>query len=71
MKTISIAFDTDGVLRCNCTDVCRDANLRMVELFNILQDFENVELYVWSGAGKTMPPNLPSYIGSTCRNATA
>jgi hypothetical protein len=52
MKTISIAFDTDGVLRCNCTDVCRDANLRMVELFNILQDFQNVELYVWSGAGK-------------------
>jgi len=51
MKTIKIAFDVDGTLRCNHTDTCRDANQRIVDLFKILATFKNVDLYVWSGGG--------------------
>jgi hypothetical protein len=51
MRTINIAFDVDGTLRCNCTDECVDANERIVQLFNILASFKNVRLWVWSGGG--------------------
>lgn len=51
MKKITIAFDVDGTLRCNCTDTCQDPNQRIVDLFNILNSFKNTELYVWSGGG--------------------
>lgn len=51
MKTIKIAFDVDGTLRCNHTDNCEDPNDRIVALYNILATFKNVELYVWSGGG--------------------
>lgn len=51
MKTIKIAFDVDGTLRCNCTDTCEDPNQRIVDLFNILSSFKNTEMYVWSGGG--------------------
>jgi hypothetical protein len=52
MKTIRIAFDVDGTLRCNCTDTCEDPNMKIVRMFNILADFKNTEMYVWSGGGK-------------------
>jgi hypothetical protein len=52
MKKISIAFDVDGTLRCNCTETCEDPNADIVELFRILNKFKNTELYVWSGGGK-------------------
>lgn len=51
MRKIRIAFDVDGTLRCNCTDTCRDPNMKIVRLFNILADFKNTEMFVWSGGG--------------------
>lgn len=51
MKTIRIAVDVDGTLRCNCTDTCEDPNMKIVRLFNILASFKNTEMYVWSGGG--------------------
>lgn len=53
MNKIRIAFDIDGTLRCNCTDICRDANQPMIALVNILGKwFKNIELHAWSGGGK-------------------
>ncbi len=53
MKKVTIAFDIDGTLRCNCTETCRDANQPMIALANILgRYFKNVELHAWSGGGK-------------------
>lgn len=51
MRKITIAFDVDGTLRCNCTDTCQDPNQRIVDLFNTLASFKNTEMYVWSGGG--------------------
>lgn len=51
MKTVTIAFDVDGTLRCNCTDTCDDGNQRIYDLFTILNHFKNTELFVWSGGG--------------------
>lgn len=51
MKTIKIAFDIDGTLRCNCTEVCRDINKSILNLAIILDNFKNVELWAWSGGG--------------------
>lgn len=51
MRTIKIAFDVDGTLRCNCTSSCQDPNDRICRLFHILESFKNTELYVWSGGG--------------------
>lgn len=51
MRKVSIAFDVDGTLRCNCTDTCQDPNEDIVELFRILNKFKNTRLYVWSGGG--------------------
>lgn len=51
MKTIRIAFDVDGTLRCNCTDSCEDPNVRQIEGFNFLAHMKNTEMYVWSGGG--------------------
>lgn len=51
MRTITVAFDVDGTLRCNCSDTCDDPNVSIVQLFRILSTFKNVELYVWSGGG--------------------
>lgn len=51
MRKVTIAFDVDGTLRCNCTDTCQDPNPRIVDLFNILSSFKNTDMYVWSGGG--------------------
>lgn len=51
MRTVRIAFDVDGTLRCNCTSTCQDPNMKIVRLFNILSDFKNTEMFVWSGGG--------------------
>lgn len=52
MKKIKIAFDIDGTLRCNCTDVCQDINAPMKTLAIMLDKwFKNVELHAWSGGG--------------------
>jgi len=51
MQKITIAFDVDGTLRCNCTDTCQDPNKRVVELFKTLATMKNSEMYVWSGGG--------------------
>lgn len=53
MRTIRIAFDVDGTLRCNCTDTCSDPNKRIVDMFQTLASFKNTEMYVWSGGGAT------------------
>jgi hypothetical protein len=53
MKKITIAFDIDGTLRCNCTPVCQDTNQEIVSLAHILSKyFKNVQLHAWSGGGK-------------------
>lgn len=51
MKTIRIAVDVDGTLRCNCTDTCEDPNTKITRLFNMLASFKNTEMFVWSGGG--------------------
>ncbi|WEX02767.1 hypothetical protein [Rhodococcus sp. RCBS9] len=51
MRTVKVAFDVDGTLRCNCTETCEDPNQRIVDLFKILASFKNVELFVWSCGG--------------------
>lgn len=51
MKKVTIAFDVDGTLRCNCTETCQDPNQDIVDMFRILRKFKNIELYVWSGGG--------------------
>lgn len=51
MKTIRIAFDVDGTLRCNCTDDCQDPNTPILSLLRILKTFRNTEIYIWSGGG--------------------
>ena len=51
MKRLTIAFDVDGTLRCNCTDICEDQNEDIVSLFRIFRKMKNTELYVWSGGG--------------------
>lgn len=51
MKKVTIAFDVDGTLRCNCTDTCDSGNQRIYDLFTILATFKNIDLYVWSGGG--------------------
>lgn len=51
MRTIRIAFDVDGTLRCNCKATCESANDSVMQLFWVLHDFKNTELFVWSGGG--------------------
>lgn len=51
MKNVTIAFDVDGTLRCNCTETCQDPNERILRLFEILKTFKNTELFIWSGGG--------------------
>lgn len=51
MKTVTIAFDVDGTLRCNCTETCRDVNRRIVDLVYILERMKNTKIIVWSGGG--------------------
>lgn len=51
MKKIRIAFDVDGTLRSNKTPTDQTCNRRIVRLFETLNSFKNVELYVWSGGG--------------------
>jgi hypothetical protein len=52
MKTIVIAVDVDGTLRCNCTPTCEDPNARIVSFTNALLTMKNTEVVVWSGGGK-------------------
>lgn len=52
MKKVTVAFDIDGTLRCNCTPTCQDKNQRIVSLAHILSHFKNVQLHAWSGGGK-------------------
>lgn len=51
MKKITIAFDVDGTLRCNCTDTCMDINERTYDLLVLLDRLKNTKIYVWSGGG--------------------
>lgn len=52
MKKVTIAFDIDGTLRCNCTATCRDVNMRVVGLAEALNHMKNTKLIAWSGGGK-------------------
>lgn len=52
MKTIRIAFDIDGTLRCNCQEDCEEENYRICQLVTLLGSFKNIELHAWSGGGK-------------------
>lgn len=51
MKKVTIAFDVDGTLRCNCTDTCQDPNEDVVAEFLLHAKKKNTEMYVWSGGG--------------------
>lgn len=66
MQTIMIAFDVDGTLRANCeerhrTDV--EANQRIVELWDTLGRFKNVELHLWSNRGEDYCRSIASQLG--------
>lgn len=63
MQKVKIAFDVDGTLRCNCTETCRDPNQRIVDMFNTLKTFKNVELYVWSGGGAQYAFDMARVLG--------
>lgn len=52
MKRLTVAFDIDGTLRCNCTDTCQRRNEDVVKLAEILDDWKNFRLIAWSGGGK-------------------
>jgi len=52
MKQVTVGFDIDGTLRCNCTPTCQDTNQPVVSLLLILHKyFKNVRLIAWSGGG--------------------
>lgn len=51
MNKITVAFDIDGTLRCNCTDTCQDLNRRVVEGLYFFRHMKNVRIMVWSGGG--------------------
>jgi len=51
MKKVTIAFDIDGTIRCNCTETCQDPNANVVLLFRLLAKMKNTDMYVWSGGG--------------------
>lgn len=54
MKKITIAFDVDGTLIQNGAMSAWEMrpNRRIVRLLEALATFKNVEIVVWSGAGK-------------------
>lgn len=51
MKKVVIAFDVDGTLRCNCTEICQDVNRRIVDLVYIMSKMKNTRIMIWSGGG--------------------
>lgn len=51
MNKVTIAFDIDGTLRCNCTATCQDVNRRTLDLLFILQSMKNTKIIIWSGGG--------------------
>lgn len=56
-RNVVVAVDVDGTLRCNCKPHCIDPNPKMVTLTNIIGEFKNVRLMVWSGGGKDYADN--------------
>jgi hypothetical protein len=51
MKKVTVAFDVDGTLRCNCTDTCQDLNQRTLDGLYFMRHMKNVRIMVWSGGG--------------------
>lgn len=51
MKTVTIAFDVDGTLRCNCTPTCQDVNRRQIDALMWALSLKNTKVIVWSGGG--------------------
>ena len=52
MRKLTIAFDIDGTLRCNCTETCRDVNDNVVAIAKALDgSLKNARLIAWSGGG--------------------
>lgn len=51
MNKVTIAFDIDGTLRCNCTETCRDTNEDVVTVARIFSKWKNTRLIAWSGGG--------------------
>lgn len=60
MRKITIAFDVDGTLRCNCSETCQDVNRRIVDLVYILSSMKNTKIIVWSGGGADYARNFMS-----------
>jgi hypothetical protein len=58
MKTVVVAFDVDGTLRCNCTDTCKDVNRRIVDLLFAIRSMKNTRIMVWSGGGAEYARNF-------------
>lgn len=69
MKPVTIAFDVDGTLRCNCTETCTDPNADVVTLFGLLNRFKNTELYVWSGGGADYSLRFAREFGLTIQDS--
>lgn len=58
MKKVTIAFDIDGTLRCNCTETCQDVNTGTWLLALHLSSCKNVKLIAWSGGGAQYAQNF-------------
>lgn len=51
MRKVTVAFDIDGTLRCNCTDTCQDLNECTMEGLYFFRHMKNVRIMIWSGGG--------------------
>jgi hypothetical protein len=51
MEKLTIAFDIDGTLRCNCTPTCHDVNPSVVALAQLMSKMKNTTLIARSGGG--------------------
>lgn len=62
MKKIVVAFDVDGTLISNETDIPK-ANERIRTLLIVLSSFKNVKIVVWSGGGELYARQCAAAIG--------
>lgn len=51
MQKITIAFDVDGTLRCNCTPICQDINSSIIAGLVFFMRMKNTRIMIWSGGG--------------------
>lgn len=63
MKKLVVAFDIDGTLRCNCTDVCEHPLQRQVDAVRFFAHLKNVTVIAWSGGGQDYARSMVHRLG--------